>query len=138
MKLFNFNLNSSTSVDTLGTSTATSSGTSVGTSWTQIAASTSQDYQCLVAVFSLSTNNSAAATLQMDVGIGPAGSEQAVITAILTTSISEAINKQTVGNGRLLYLLHFPPSGAIPAGTRIVGRRSASLLWLTVIGVPFP
>jgi hypothetical protein len=138
MKLFNFNLNSPTSVDTLGTSTTTSTGTSVGTSWTQIAASTSQDYQCLVAVFSLSTNNSAAATFQMDVGTGPAGSEQAVITAMLATTVNENIAKEPVGNGRLLYLLHFPPSGVIPAGTRIVGRRSASLLWLTVIGVPFP
>jgi hypothetical protein len=131
-----------TSLDTLGTSQSTSSGTAMsggaGT-WVQITASTTKDYQSLILVPSGAGNFTGGSTTtnRLDMGIGAAGSEVA---------ISSVITDVTGANGFIAPQYGLPGlvgvcGRAIPAGTRIAVRhdRASNPSWLAacVVGVPY-
>lgn len=81
-------------------------------SWTEIIASTAEDYECLLFMFSAATSN---VSYLVDVGIGGAGSEVAIVSDIHTS----------IGNNSSEW---FSIPRAIPAGTRISVRVASSTL----------
>jgi hypothetical protein len=129
-----------TTLDTIGTSTATSAGTAMtgasGT-WTQITSSTTADYQSLIVVPSGPANTTGAPSTQfrLDLGLGAAGSESVV--AFYSGSYASA------GFVFPLYLTATSAiySGFVPAGTRIAVRHNLAAnperVCACVIGVPY-
>ena len=130
-----------TSVDTLGTSTATSAGTAMsgasGT-WVEITPSTTKDYQALALIPSgpQDTTGGTQAIVHMDLGIGAAGSEQVIAHAGCTVNANGVIFPLDTNDTHGLF------GGLIPAGTRIAVRHnqaaSPGRVAACVIGVPFP
>lgn len=128
-----------TSVDVLGTNSATSTGTAMsggsGT-WTQIVASTSRDYQALLVVpsgpFSGATT---AVSWRLDLGVGAAGAE--VPLAYYRGNISSTGAVGIAGQSASTLLA----GGFFPAGTRIAVRHDLASnperLCACVIGVPY-
>jgi hypothetical protein len=129
-----------TSVDTLGTSTATSTGTvmtGASGTWTEITASTTKDYQSLIVIPSGPANITGAVQTQyrLDLGIGASGSE----------SVISFYNGSYAGNGFIFTLpisgITAIYSGFVPAGTRIAVRHNLAAnperLCACVIGVPY-
>jgi hypothetical protein len=129
-----------TSVDTLGTSTATSTGTAMtgasGT-WTEITASTTKDYQSLIVIPSGPANITGASSTQfrLDLGLGAAGSESVV-----------AFYSGSYASNGFVFPLYLSATSAIysrfvPAGTRIAVRHNLSAnperICACVIGVPY-
>jgi len=131
-----------TSLDTLGTSQSTSSGTAMsgaaGT-WVQITSATSRDYQALILVPSGPANNTGGSTSanRLDLGIGAAGSEVVISSVIADVSGTNGIIQCNYGLPGLVGVC----GRAIPAGTRIAVRhdRASNPSWLCacVIGVPY-
>lgn len=130
------------SVDVLGTSTATSVGTAMsgasGT-WVEITAATAKDYQALILVPSLSdTNSGANATVRYDLGIGAAGSEVAVGAAHWLYSTAPAV---TVPTGQMPPGMGSVFGGYVPAGRRLAVRHNVAAnpgrIDACVIGVPY-
>jgi hypothetical protein len=130
-----------TSLDTMGTSTATSAGTAMtgasGT-WTEITASTTKDFQALVLVPSGPGSAGAgqtAYTYRLDLGIGPAGGEVPVASAYGNTSAAAFVANSLFASSNSIY------GGFVPAGTRISVRHnlaaSPGFLCACVIGVPY-
>lgn len=129
------------SVEVIGTSTATSSGTAMtGSSgtWTEITPSTNKEYQALVLVPGGpgDTGRATQETYQLDLGIGAAGQEQPIAWA----SGSARTDGLVSHNGSNVITNIF--GGLIPIGTRIAVRHNLSTnpgqLSAGVIGVPFP
>lgn len=132
-----------TSVDVLGTSTATSVGTAMsgasGT-WVEIIAATTRDYQALVLVPSLSdTNSGGNVNVRYELGIGASGSEVAVTAQqflYTTTPAVGATNTASIAPG-----LGGIYGGYVPSGTRISVRHNIAAnpgrLDACVIGVPY-
>lgn len=123
-----------TSVDVIGTSTATSEGTLMSSTnaWVQLTASTSQAYSAIVAVPSASDNVMAGLTVTYSVGRGAASSETVIGTFSMLTTTGEIIYP-----GGLISPMVF--AGPFPAGTRLVGRADAAAgtdMDLCVIGIP--
>lgn len=108
----------STSAITLGTSTATSAGTALpaGTAWTQFVASTSAAYSAITILPSISNVSMTSGVRQIELGIGAAGAETAIVQAEFATSTSEAVG--------IVYTQL--PVDNIPAGTRLSIRYTAS------------
>ena len=111
-----------TSVDVLGTDTATSTGTeltgSSGT-WTEIVASTSQAYTglCLVPSTSEATQDNATDVL-LQVGVGAAGSEVAIGGLYVNYNANEFVASRT--NFVLI-------GGNVPAGSRLSVRHNKTV-----------
>jgi len=128
-----------TSVDVLGTSDSTSSGTAMSGSsgsWTQIAASTSKDYQALVLVPSgPGSAVTAGGIFRLDLGIGASGSEQAVAYYYVLMNGNSWVGMFSLSLATNTY------GGFVPAGTRIAVRHNAASsperLTACVIGVPY-
>ena len=125
-----------TSVDVLGSDTAASTGTtfsgSVGT-WTEVVASTSQDYRAIALAPSLNGTSSSLAVLYYVLGQGASGSEAIVGRSIVCSSNAEFIYPM-VESG-------FPLFGKpIPAGTRLSVQTPTSTnpqnYGVTLIGIP--
>jgi len=124
-------------VDVLGTSTATSRGTAIAANntWTQIVASTSQAYIGLA--FVPSSSNSVLATLTglFEVGVGSSGSEQTVGFFDYDTTTSETVsNRSASGNSFWIF------GRDIPAGSRLAIRQDQNTTTLDgcIIGIPKP
>ena len=124
-------------VDVLGTSTATSRGTAIAANntWTQIVASTSQAYIGLA--FVPSSSNSVLATLTglFEVGVGSSGSEQTVGFFDYDTTTSETVsNRSPSGSSFWIFGCN------IPAGSRLVIRQDQNTTALDgcIIAIPMP
>lgn len=131
-----------TSVDTLGTSTATSSGTAMsgasGT-WVEITSSTTKEYQALAVIPSGpqdTTGGPATTIFTLQLGIGASGSEKVLAHA------GGFMNANGVVFPRDSNLATATFGGLIPAGTRIAVRHDLASdpgrVAACVIGVPFP
>lgn len=116
------------SVDVLGTSTVTSEGTPLTTSYTEVVASTSKDYRAICIVESLSTTTASNAAIDITVGVGVSGSEVEICKKIVGTNTSEQI---------ISFAQALPVSGVyVPAGSRLAAKTSTSACDVTIIGVP--
>lgn len=117
-----------TSVDVLGTSTATSAGTSVSTSYTEVVASTAQQYEAIIVVPSLATTNATSVDINLSVATGTAGNETEIATLGVRPTGLEYLASDEM------------PSKitdvTIEAGTRLLVKTSTSTVWVTLIGVP--
>jgi hypothetical protein len=84
------------SLDALGSSTATSSGTgmSANDTYTEVVSSTSQSYRGIVFVNSVSGTATASTNVNATVGLGAAGSEQKIGELRFRTTTSETTNSQ--------------------------------------------
>jgi len=138
IRIFTFDLGdyaaAPTSVDVIGTDTATSAGTAMsgasGT-WTQVIASTTRAYRAVVAVPSASDTVVAGITIQFTVGKGAAGSE---------TEIGRVFGQfsdiETAGMGVLPTLI----PASVASGTRLAVRHDIAALPgpydITLIGIP--
>lgn len=128
------------SLDTLGTSTATSTGTAMtGSSgtWTQIAASTTRDYQSLIVVPSGPASGSGLTQTQfrLDLGIGAAGAETTVAYYSGFYQSTGIIFPHAFAAPASVY------GGFVPAGTRIAVSHNLAAnperVCACVIGVPY-
>jgi hypothetical protein len=127
---------SPTSVDVIGTDTATSKGTdftgSSGT-WVEATASTTQAYRAVCAVPSIHDDDIASiSSTTADIGIGAAGNEVAFANIRFNTNNSEFIGTQ---------LPNIDPHGrSIPAGSRLAVRHfitaNPSKYGFCLIGIP--
>lgn len=125
-----------TSLDVIGTSTATSAGTALsgasGT-WVQITASTAQLYRAILLIPSVGSTTVTTVSTDMDIGIGAAGSE-----VVIGTVPMRFINSEQVGNP--IESPYLPMAYQIPAGSRLAVRhRLASNpggAAVSLIGVP--
>jgi hypothetical protein len=107
-----------TSVDVIGTSTATSAGTvmsGASGTWVQITASTSQLYRAILLIPSVGSTAITTASTDMDVGVGAAGSEVVIGTVPMRFWSSE----QATNPIESPYL---PMAYQIPAGSRLAVR----------------
>ena len=124
-----------TSLDVLGTSPATSLGTSVSSAgtWVQVVASSARAYRALQVLPSLATNAATAAFATLDVGVGAVGAEVVAGTNRVYRHAGELCYRDYLGLG-------LPSCGAVhvPAGSRIAVRDSlgGSGAGACVIGVP--
>jgi hypothetical protein len=126
------------SVDSLGVSTATSSGTAMsGASGTyvQIIASTTKDYQALIIVPSLTVGSASGATVLYTVAIGAAGSERDIYQMQAIYDGGLGLGNIYTGGGIL------SGGGLIPAGSRISIKHNIAAnpanFAASVIGVPY-
>ena len=117
-----------TSVDVLGTSTATSAGTQIFTSYTEVIASTAQEYEAIIALPSFASPGAGNTSVTLSVATGSAGNEIEIATFDLKETSSEYVAADQ------------QPSTitdvTISAGTRLSVKTSASDVWVTLIGVP--
>jgi hypothetical protein len=125
-----------TSVDVVGGDTATSRGTALAASnaWTQVIASTSDDYAAFCLVPSSSATVASSSALAYEIGVGASGSEQTFgVIPWLVMSNSEQLTQN------MIYPLNFFAKD-VPAGSRISVRQSSaeSFFEATVIGIPKP
>jgi len=117
-----------TSLDVLGTSTATSAGTNVTTSYTEVVASTAQAYQAIILMPSFSSTVGSNLEVTLSVATGSAGNE----TRIATYELRET-------SGENVFAFEMPSTitdVSIPAGTRLSVKTDVSDIWVTLIGVP--
>lgn len=127
-------------VDVLGTTAATSTGTPMSGangSWTQITASTTKEYQALVLVPSgpASISGAAATNFVLTLGTGAAGQEvELAYSSGFYNSTGSIFPYQLPSVGSVY-------GGLIPVGTRIAVRHNQAAnperLCACVIGVPF-
>jgi hypothetical protein len=140
VEVFAFNVGGSdavpTSVDVLGTSTATSEGTAmsgVSGTYVQVTASTSAAYRALVVVPSSSATSIGTIGINYTVAAGAAGSEVDIGTIRVLTSSNESV--ASYQNGMLSV---FPC--VIPSGTRVSVKHnigsSPGNYDVCVIGIP--
>jgi hypothetical protein len=107
-----------TSVDVIGTSTATSAGTvmsGASGTWVQITASTSRLYRAILVIPSVGSTAMTTASTDMDVGVGAAGSETVIGTVPMRfTSTEQATNP--------VESPYFPMAANVAAGSRLAVR----------------
>jgi len=117
------------SVDVLGAVTAASTGTEATTSYTQVIASTSQEYKALAIVESRSfTSFVSYSDNNVIVGVGASGSEVEVARKPYTT-----VSNETMFSNPTVSLV---TAVTVPAGSRIAVKGSAYSIDAVVIGVP--
>jgi hypothetical protein len=124
-----------TSVDVIGSSTATSQGVSfsgASGTWTEAISSTSQKYRGVVIVFSTHSTDIATIATLCEVGVGASGSEVAFGGARATYS-----NNESVG---LLRPWTYIFGQSIPAGSRLAVKHDIAAnpdrYGFTLIGIP--
>ena len=129
-----------TTLDTLGTSTATSSGTACSGSsgtYTQITAATARDYQALILVPSGPGNGTAvtAGQARLDLAIGASGSEVVVASARVILQVTNGLHLPLAASSVAMFAAH------VPAGARLAISHSLAatpeVLCGCVIGVPY-
>lgn len=125
-----------TSVDVIGSDTATSQGISFSGSsgsWTEAIASTSQAYRGVAVVFSMHSNDIATFnTTPMEIGVGASGSE----VTFGTTRVFYTNSEQAALADPFTYLF----GRNIPAGSRLAVKHSLTAnpgrYGFTLIGIP--
>lgn len=130
---YNFGASSflTTSLDVIGTDTATSKGTQLSASnaWTEIISSTTKAYSALTLVPSLaSTSITSNVNSSMEIGIGASGSEVVIGKIESSITTSESISMRNIQFNLI--------GKEIPSGTRIAVRQSSSLteIYACVVG----
>lgn len=127
-----------TTLDTYGTSTATSRGTTLtgaSGSWTEIAASTTQRYRAIVIVPSIPTSSVAGnrASVRLTAGFGTAGAEVEVGSILCAFDTLERLHM-------LPAAIPLPLFADVPAGSRLAVKHdlasSPGDCAVTLIGVP--
>lgn len=127
--------NAPTTVDVLGTSTATSQGTSFSGSsgsWTEVVSSTSQAYRAVAMLGSAHDSDTASITVTLGVGVGASGSEVEFGSTFIRYD-----NNETCGLYEpWLYLF----GRNIPAGSRLAVKHNIAAnpakYGVTLIGIP--
>jgi hypothetical protein len=123
-----------TTVDVLGTNTATSEGTQLSNTanaWAQIIASTSQAYRAISMVPSLFGNNADTRTVRYEIGVGASGSE-AAFGVLNARSTSEETMNSSLPSFSLA-------SASLPTGSRLAVRQDSGVgarYGVTLIGIP--
>jgi hypothetical protein len=125
-----------TSVDVIGTDTATSRGTAFAgalNAWTQITASTSQRYRALFAVPSVIGTDIISFNRDLEIAIGPAGSEVEIGRVYVDFRNTESV----FHDSRFFYA---PIACDIPAGSRLSVRTPVSAnpdrYGVCLVGIP--
>jgi hypothetical protein len=124
-------------VDVLGTSTATSVGTLPGSTgaWNEIVASTSKIYRYIILVPSGSSASASNVSTIMRLGVGAAGSELIILRLAVQSNTGEVFGMQVLAipNVRLVDGRNYP------AGSRfaVSNAGSNSGFGATLIGVPW-
>lgn len=119
-----------TTVDVLGTDTATSTGTSIAQTYTEVVASTSQDYTAICAVPSISIASMESLEINLDVATGSAGNETQIVQIPATYNANERV--------WTLPWIGYVTDATIPAGTRLSAKTTGlnRANEVTLIGVP--
>jgi len=118
-----------TSVTTIGASTATSRGTSIGTAWTQVIASTATDYRWLSCFISGSSTSMSNTSATLSVGYGAAGAEVTIGSFPMSNNATEIV-APNVGVAVATIM------AGVQAGTRLVAKTSVSVNCdLVIVGV---
>lgn len=117
-----------TSLDALGTSTATSAGTNITTAWTEVVASTAAAYQGFVVVPSLNKTLVTTTEGYLSVAKGAAASEEQIGDIYLQVTSSEMVVSSCGGAAWMM--------PGQPAGTRLSAKRHDSTCDVTIIGIP--
>jgi len=119
-----------TTFDVLGTSTATSAGTNTSTSYTEIVASTSQEYAAIVLVESFSASNGGNEEQTLQVAIGASGVETDIARKYVQLSTNEYITTKPASQS--------VTQVSVPAGSRLSVKRDSGIRTssVTIIGVP--
>jgi hypothetical protein len=124
------------SIDVLGTSTATSRGTQLSANnvWTEIVASTSTDYTGFSLVPSASNNFMAALSGTYELGVGASGSEVSIGSFAFQAQTIEAVSNDNFRNQLFIY------GKVVPAGSRLAVRQTENVTYMDacVIAVPKP
>lgn len=126
-----------TSVDTLGSSTATSHGTALTTNpYSEIVSSTARPYQALVVLPSGSTNAGVNSTVRLTLAVGPSGQEVDIGTVDFFQASGGGMTPLSSGMA-----VPIPIHGAyIPAGSRLSIKHNISsnpqYVEVCIIGVP--
>lgn len=107
--------------ETIGAATSTSSGTALATTWTQLSAATGMQYDG----FFLNVHDGTTADTLIDVGIGAAAAEQALIEDIYLC----AMTSDGYQNGGSIFI-----PIKIPKGARVVAR-STQAISADIVGV---
>jgi hypothetical protein len=124
-----------TTVDAIGTNTATSEGTvlsGASGTWVQATSSTTRAYRAITLVPSIIGDTQAGIAVRFEVGVGPSGSEQAFGSASAIYATNEACQTGFAS---------FPLAGRnIPAGSRLAVQHDVSAnparYGFTLIGIP--
>jgi hypothetical protein len=124
-----------TSVDVLGTDTATSAGTALSGSantWAEVVASTTQAYRAISFAPCMVGTLSGNISVQYEIGVGASGSEQTFLFSTARFSTEETCNSAVPS---------FPiASVALPAGSRLSVRHDNTVApsrhGFTLIGIP--
>jgi hypothetical protein len=123
-----------TSVDVLGTSTATSEAVATVTNdtYVELVASTSKIYSTLIFIPSASSTNLPNATAIITGGVGASGSEIDVCSAPILLTSAESVRDVS-------HAWYRGSSGVYPAGIRIAAKTSTSAgnVDVCVIGIPY-
>jgi hypothetical protein len=127
-----------TSVDVLGTNTATSAGTALSGSantWVEVVASTAQAYRAISFVPCMVGNTSSSLGVEYEIGVGASSSEQAFLFSTARFSSEETCNSA----GPNFPIASLSPV-ALPAGSRLAVRHNLSANsgrhGFTLIGIP--
>jgi hypothetical protein len=121
-------------VVSLGTDTATSTGTALtnANTWYEITSSTAQAFQAIAAVPSLSTTGATdtSSPVAFDVGVGASGAEVVIASGFARVTSDEVV---CTSGPPILAARH------IPAGSRLSARTAASSagIGMSLIGVPY-
>jgi hypothetical protein len=131
--LLNNNFKSPSALVTFGANTATSRGTNMPTddTYVELVASTTEEFQGLVGVPLIATNNTSTENTTMTVAVGPAGSE-----VELGTFSVRSVNTEAGGyEWRQTPFVYY---GRIPAGSRIAAKQNIGRTWRDIIvhGIP--
>lgn len=125
-----------TTVDVIGTDTATSRGTAMsggGGTWVQITASTSRRYRAVYLVPSIIGTNLNTTRIIYDVGVGSAGSETKLGTTAAQATSTEDVRTVT-------YLFPAPIACDVAAGSRLAVRHDIATgpggYGVCLIGIP--
>lgn len=118
-----------TNLDVLGTFTASSSGTSLTTSYAEVIASTSQEYAAIIIVESNTDPVQANAYRTIEVATGAQFSEQLIAEKNIYITSGEALFSDRT-NASLVTQV------TLPSGTRLSAKVSSGDLDCCVIGVP--
>jgi len=131
-----------TSVDVLGVTAASSSGTAMAGangSWVQITASTAKDYQQVTLLPSSSATDIASASMVWFLGVGASGSERVIGSQIFRTANTEQVTMAAPGNQGAIPC--FVSGEPVPAGSRLAVRHNIAVnpgrYNVCLIGIPY-
>jgi len=118
-----------TSVTTIGASTTTSRGTSIGTAWTQVIASTAADYRYLCCFISGSSSSMSTTSATVSIGYGAVGAEITIGSFPMKNDATEIV---APNYGVILATI----MAGVPASTRLVAKTSVGVNCdLVIVGV---